>query len=390
MKQDWFFSKSALFLPLILYIFINGLFVIKYGVALQWVNSFVLFSIYLVLIFAVLFFFEKSKLQENFFRYAFWFIVPLFFIFILFLTQYVKLESLNVDRLDALDSGIKAVLQGDYPYDIVNRLGNESSNLPLLIIIGIPFYLLFGSAVYLQSFCFLLFSYLIFKYFKTYKLRVLALVLLILSPGYIYELYVKSDLMSNFILAVGFIILIWTYFIKSPVMKLPNVAILSGLLLLTRIPVIFPLAVLLLRKFTSLGIRSKIIFTAVFIATISIILGVFMMMAPNLQIILDHNPFMLQSKQPVYLSLLLIGAAAICSFKIKDLNDIMLLSSILLFSSVSIAFILAILKNGFRNTFFESYFDISHFNMAIPFIILSLTSGIYFKRKISTKIDESW
>lgn len=387
MKQDWFLSKLALFLPLIIYVFINGLFVIKYGTALQWVNNFVLFAMYLASILSMLFFFEKNQLPENFFKYAFWFIVPLFFIFILFLTQYVQLESLNVDRLDALDSGIKAVLQGDYPYDIVNRLGNESSNLPVLIIIGIPFYLLFGSAVYLQSFCFLSFSYLIFKYFKTYKKRVLALLLLILSPGYIYELYVKSDLMSNFILATGFVILIWNDFIKSPVMKLSNIALLSGLLLLTRIPVIFPLAVLLFSKFTSLGIRSKIIFTAVFLATILMILGFFMMMAPNLQIILNHNPFLLQSKQPVFLSILLILVALIFSFKVKVLNDIMLLSSILLFISVLITFILAIFKNGLQNTLFESYFDISHFNMAIPFIILSLTSGIYFKRKISAKID---
>ena len=157
MIKSQFLRKSFVTLPLIIYLIINGLFVIKYG-PFGLAGNTVIFGIYSVFILLAFVFFNRIELRTVYLKYFFWAIVAVFFLFTLILNHYVKLESLNVDRLDALDMGVEAVLNGEYPYNQVNRLGNESSNLPVLILLGLPFYLLFGSAVYLQNFCFLLFS----------------------------------------------------------------------------------------------------------------------------------------------------------------------------------------------------------------------------------------
>ena len=375
MIKSQFLRKSFVTLPLIIYLIINGLFVIKYG-PFGLAGNTVLLGIYSVFILLAFVFFNRIELRTVYLKYFFWAIVAVFFLFTLILNHYVKLESLNVDRLDALDMGVEAVLNGEYPYNQVNRLGNESSNLPVLILLGLPFYLLFGSAVYLQNFCFLLFSFIVFRYFSTYKERIFALLLLVLSPAYLYELYVKSDLLSNFIIAAGFVLLIWNRFIKTSNLKLPVVAVGSALLVLTRIPVIIPLAIILVKKWITLKLKNKILFASIFVITLAIIIIPFMKLAPDIHVILEHNPLQLQSKQPVFFSVVVIAAAVFFSFSVKDLVSVMLLSGLLLFGSVMVSFLISVMKNGLYNTYIGSYFDISHFNMAIPFIVISLASGL--------------
>lgn len=383
MMQNQFLKRYPIIIALIIYLVVNALFIIKYG-TVGVAGNVAVFVIYSIFILALLFSVKRIEVPEILLKYFFWAAVAVFFIFTLILNESVPLESLKVDRLDALDMGIKAVLNGEYPYDHVNRLGNESSNLPVLILTGLPFYLLFGSAVYLQNFCFLLFSFIVYRYFSTYKNRVSALLLLMVSPGYLYELYVKSDLMSNFIIAAGFVFVVWKRFIKTADLKLYIVAFSSALLVLTRIPVILPLMIILIKKWVEMSLKNKIVFSSIFVITIATAVIFFISLAPNFQVILEHNPLQLQNKQPLFLSILVTAAAVFGSFKAKNLFSIMLLSGVLLFGSVLLSFMLAVFKNGLYNTYLGSYFDISHFNMALPFIIISLASGF-----VDTKDDTS-
>lgn len=381
--QNQFLKRYPIIIALIIYFLVNALFIIKYG-TVGVAGNVALFVIYTIFILTLLFSVKSIEVPEISLKYFFWAAVAVFFIFTLILNESVPLESLKVDRLDALDMGIKAVLNGEYPYDHVNRLGNESSNLPVLLLTGLPFYLLFGSAVYLQNFCFLLFSFIVYRYFSTYKNRVLALLLLMGSPGYLYELYVKSDLMSNFIIAAGFVFVVWNRFIKTTDLKLYIVAFSSALLVLTRIPVILPLIIILIKKWVEMSLKNKIVFSSIFVITIATAVIFFISLAPNFQVILEHNPLQLQNKQPLFLSILVTAGAVFGSFNAKNLFSIMLLSGVLLFGSVLLSFMLAVFKNGLYNTYLGSYFDISHFNMALPFIIISLASGF-----VDTKDDTS-
>ncbi|MDP5045194.1 MAG: hypothetical protein NWQ06_09475, partial [Leeuwenhoekiella sp.] len=98
--------------------------------------------------------------------------------------------------------GIAALLNGNYPYSALDHLGGKTSNLPTLFLIGLPFYLL-GDVGLLQSFTFLVFAGIIDKLIKSPAIRIVSLLLLMSSLWYLYEIVVKSDLVSNTILVIA-------------------------------------------------------------------------------------------------------------------------------------------------------------------------------------------
>ena len=366
-------EKSTFFLRYFIFFFVNGIFIIKYGSehfsALQ--ASAFLF-LYIIVFSGFIFLVKKIILKDSVFKILFWLIVPLFFLCTIYINRMVDSQNLMTDRWAAMEISINAILRGEYPYNIVDFQGNESSNLPVLVLLGMPFYLLFGSVGYLQCFVFVVFSLIVFKFFKNYRERVLAISLLIFSPSYLYEIYTKSDLFSNFIIAVGAILFLWKYFIKSTKLRYEYVAIIAALLLLTRIPILFPLMILLLRKVYFLSFRQKFIFGSVLILTTIPFLIWFFLPAESWELIKYHNPFQLQSKQPVFFSFFFFTLAGILSFKVKNVRNVLDYSSFVLFFSVMSVFLLMIYWYGLKSVFFESGFDISYFNVAMPFFILSL------------------
>ncbi|MCZ2085334.1 MAG: hypothetical protein LC112_13790 [Flavobacteriales bacterium] len=352
-----------------MYLFVNGLFVIKYGGQF----SLYLLPIYIIAIFSISVLYIKSDLKEIIYKYLYWILVAVFFLFSIGLNYYVDGNSLNVDRWDAMEVGIKAIFNNEYPYNIKDFLGRESSNLPFLMILGMPFYFLFGSVGFLQSFSFLLFSYLIFKVFDNYKLRFAGLILLVLSPSYLWEVYVKSDLMSNFILVAGFSFLVWTQFITRKKIKVEWISLMTALILLTRLSVLIPLIILLFKVFYKFSVKEKVRFILVFLFTVSGLLYVFFHNAPNWDVILEHNPFAIQGgKQPLILSVSYIALAIFFAFKAKSFFAVALSSALLLFIAVLTPYLLALAEYGYENIMVESYFDLSFFNMSTPFLIVNL------------------
>jgi hypothetical protein len=361
----------------LIYLIINSLFIMKYG---ENYNVLIL-TVYLLAVPGVSFFYLKFNFKEVFYKILFWFGVVLFFFLSVYLNYKIDGNSLNVDRWSAMEIGIKAILNGQYPYNIPDHMGRESSNLPMLIVLGMPFYLLFGSVGYLQSFCFLLFSYLIFKIFTDYKQRLAVLILLFLSPSYLWEVYVKSDLFSNFIIVAGFTFLIWNKFLMRNNMKLELVSFLSALFLMTRLSSAIPLIILLFKKFYDFSILEKLRFALVFIITVAAVAYFFFHNAPGFDVFIKHNPLMIQgAKQPLLLSLLYIVAAFVLSFKIQSFSDITFRAGTLLFICVFVPFIMYFAKYGYTDMITNSFFDLSFFNMCMPFIIITLVLGI-FKNK---------
>ena len=358
-----------------IYLFINALFVIKYGGQF----SFYLLLFYLLFIFAVTSFYFKIDFKTSVYKYLFWIVLGLFFTFSIGVNYYVDGKSLNVDRWDAMEVGIKAIFNNEYPYNIKDYLGRESSNLPFLVVLGMPFYAIFGSVGFLQSFSFVLFCYLIFKIFNTYKLRLAALILLLLSPSYLWEVYTKSDLCSNFILVAGFSYLVWTRFIQQKNLKIEWVSLMTALIFLTRLSVVIPLIILLLKTFYKFSIKEKIRFISVFVLVVSFLLYLFFRNAANWETIVEHNPFAIQgSKQPVFLSISYIVLAIILAFNVRSFFDVSYWSAIVLFVAVFIPYLLHLVEYGYENVMVNSYFDLSFFNMSMPFLIVSL---IYILKK---------
>lgn len=364
-------KKYSVFL---IYIIVNSLFVVKYGEK----YGVSLLVLYIVAILGISIFYIKVELKDFFYKYLFWILVFLFFIVSVYLNYRVDGYSLNVDRWSAMEVGIKACLSGKYPYNIPDHLGNESSNLPLLIILGMPFYLILGSVGYLQSFIFLFFSYLIVKILKSYKERLAILILLLLSPSYLWEVYVKSDMFSNFVVVVGFVFLIWTNFIRENKLKLGWVSVLTGLIFLTRLSVIIPIILLLFKKFYYFSIKEKILFALIFTLTVSCILFLFFHNASSFDLILKHNPLTIQgAKQPLILSFSYLILAFILSFKIKSFSNLMYWTGVLMFICVFAPFIMYLIQYGYNDIVTNSSFDLSFFNMSMPFVLISIVAGFF-------------
>lgn len=371
--QQFINSFSIFFI----YLAVNSLFIIKYG---EHYNM-ILLAGYLFLMFGLGIFYMRINLKDIFYKSAFWVSVSIFFLFSIYLNYKVDGNSLNVDRWSAMEVGIKAVFSGQYPYNIPDHMGQESSNLPVLMMFGMPFYMLFGSVGYLQSFSFLLFSYLIYKIFEDYRQRLAVMLLLLLSPGYLWEVYVKSDLFSNFIVVAGFTYLIWNKFLVNNNLKPGTVSFFTVLILLTRLSTVIPLIILLFKKFYHFSSKEKVIFITVFILAGSGIVYLFFHNAPDFNIIIHHNPLMIQStKQPLLLSFSYILLAFIISFRVKTFYQVMAWTGILLFICVFVPFILFFIEYGYTDMITNSFFDLSFFNMSMPFIMLALGLGI-FKNK---------
>ncbi len=199
------FTGKSFILFSILYIFINVLFTYKYGIRLNIFNIYILTLLYIFLLVSVIFLFYRINFSKKIYKNLFYIFSLTFFILSLWLNMTIDGETLNVDRWSAMETAIRALLNDQYPYASIDHLNGRTSNLPTLILIGIPFYY-FGNVGYLQSFTFLLFMILIHDTFHNFKTRVFGLLLLVLSTSYGWEIYTKSDLMSNFIIILIFLV----------------------------------------------------------------------------------------------------------------------------------------------------------------------------------------
>jgi hypothetical protein len=268
-----------------------------------------------------------------------------------------------------MEASISALLNNQYPYAAIDHLNGRSSNLPGLLIIGLPFYLI-GNIGFLQSFTFLLFSFTIYKSIQNYKAKILALFLLIFSISFLWEIYVKSDLMSNFIIILSFISL-WYLKYKNTYLENPSLlAGISSFLLLTRLISIIPLTLLIFKAFMNSPFKKKLEFILITTSTILVLVFMVLYNCPNMEVFKSNNPITLQNRQlPFYISLIVIIIPFFFSKKINSLNLLIKFSLIFLFIHVFISFIISVFNFGIFDIINNSVFDISYFNIIMPFLI---------------------
>ncbi|MCK4562818.1 MAG: hypothetical protein KAT78_07925, partial [Flavobacteriaceae bacterium] len=251
----------------------------------------------------------------------------------------------------------------------VDHLGGRSSNLPGLIIIGIPFYLL-GSVGLLQSFSFLLFAYTIYKIITNEKAKLFGLVLLTSSVSFWWEVYVKSDLMSNFIIILNFLVLWYCKFKNDTINKPRFLGIIGGLLLLTRLVSIIPLTLLLFKPFLKSNFNKKIVFIGYAFITFTLLSFLVLKDCPSYDVFKVYNPFSLQNRQlPFFLSLFFILIPFYYSNKITSLTLLIKFSVVFISIPVITSFVLSFIKYSFHDIIHNSAFDLSYFNIISPFLI---------------------
>lgn len=366
-----FVSKKKFFL--IVYIIINSLFVLKYSNRIEGLPSFIFMLFYIVLIIFSLLLYNKVKAilnnvkKMNFILFAF---SLCFFCLLMFINLKVDGLSLNTDRWSALEVLIKSILEGKYPYAILDHLGNTTSNLPGLFYVGLPFYLL-GDVGFLQPFTFLFLSiFIILSKIKNDE-KVFIFLLFTLAPSYFWEVIGKSDLMSNCILVLLFIS-IWQQKFKNNIFKQSYlIAFFSAFLVLTRGIVAIPLTIFMFSEFIKVKPYKKLLFILCFLMSLIFIsLPVFIDL-PSLTFIKEHNPFNHQTRYaPKILILISLLLPFVFSFKVKNSSDVFLFSTYILSGLMFVTFILNVIEEGFYANIHGNLFDISYLSMILPFILM--------------------
>lgn len=368
-NKFWFKNANFHWVFRLIYLFINILFIYKYGVRQTLISIYLLIVAY-ILLFALLFYFDifNFKIFKRLGLKHFYLGVTIAAsLLILFIVVYTNGNLLQVDRWSAMHTAIKALMHGEYPYTAVDHLNGRTSNFPGLLILGIPFYLL-GNVGYLQVFALLLLAYSLSKFLpidKAFKY----LLLILLSPAYWWEIFAISDLFSNMIILICFIILLEKKTEGQPFCFPIFLGFAAGFLTMTRGIAVIPLTLYLFKDFWNITLRKKTKFLISAFGTIVLLITVVLLNCPDLNTLKLYNPLLLQTNYlPHYVHLIVLILPFLAAFKIMDFKkDFFRYSTILILIPVSISFIYRCFLYGFNLNF-----DLSYFSMVIPFVLFEI------------------
>ena len=362
-------NKTKTYISLSILLIINLLFSIKY---LKRVTpNYIIISIAIICLYFIIWkyqdYFHFLKKRIKTFNFVCFIIL---FILSYFLFQKIPVESLNTDRWSVITSFWNNYFNGEYVYFAVSHANNYPGPMPFYYILALPFYFIgeLGYFSLLGVFAFYLLTYLLRK---PIQIRTTYLILIMISPFYLWEIVTRSNIFLNSTLILMSLI----YFFKT--VKKGNLilnGVIIGLLLSTRnvfvIPYIIAFLYALKSKITNfkntfiIGITALITFTATFLPFVINHCDDFMIM----------NPFIIQSSylMPIEFSFTCIILSFLSFFITKSINDVYLYSGLFLFLTITLHFYWKIVQFNIYDALFDSKADISYFILCIPFIIFHL------------------
>lgn len=370
-----YFKKNKLFasLVLVVYLFVNSLFVLKYANKQHFIPEYACLILYVFFVFVGIYSIHVfQRVLDKIKNFDYYFIVISFLLFFLFLFLNFQIDGndLNVDRWSAMEVTIESILNGQYPYAVKDHLDQTSSNLPGLFYIALPFYLL-GDVGFLQPFCFLLICGYLLKIKCKPFYKVFILFLMLASPAYLWEVVVKSDLMTNLILVILFI-KYWNYKYKLNLYYNSRLlAFFCAFFILTRGIVAIPLILFLFRDFTKLNLKAQMIFVFSFLLSILFICLPVLITIPDINTLISFNPINHQVKYaPKLLQILVIVLTFFIAFKTRSLTKVFKYTFIIFTLLLFTTFILNSIEEGFSENLFGNLFDISYLSMILPFAVI--------------------
>ncbi len=355
-----------------IYLFVNILFLLKYGQRQDYISYYILILIYFILIYFYFTFIEKHYIFSLFKKKTYIFFSFFVAILLLIIINNVDGYSLNVDRWSAMHYALKAWLKGEYAYSATDHLNGRTSNFPGLLLIGLPFYLI-GNVALLQVFSFLLLSYTLIKTTKV-KEAFSFLFLLLLSPAYWWEIFAFSDLLSNIIIIFCTIRLFFYYYNINYFKKYLLSGVILSIVCLTRAIVYIPFTIFLFKDFIKLEYNYKMKFLVTFLLTSFSLILLFFYSCDSLDTLIKHNPLTLQkSWAPDYVIITTLFLPIWISLKAKKENY-NFFSGVILFFIAFLSFSYFFLNLGYHAVFFNHKFDLSYFTMCFPFVIAEIIS----------------
>ena len=366
-------DKKILHIVIVLYAIINAIFVDKYSARIiEWHT--ILSFVYMLGICALSI--TLPRIVQKLKHPHYWLLgISISFLGLGIAIQYnVDPLTIQVDRWSAIHNFLEGMLQGIYPYGQQTHLGGYGSPLPVWQLVHLPFYVM--GNVGLSIFAVIgLFIYTINKT-RGMQVALAATLLLILSPTCWYEIAVRSDLITNILLVT--IIVEWLMYYQISLSKRTvSLAILSGLLLSTRLVAVIPLAVIYGYEFLTMGWKKQSIFLGISLLTFGLTLVPFLLWEGSTLFFFEYNPFVLQTRQGSGYSLLIFTAIAvsITLYMKEDRRMRLTITGGLLTCLVTIAFFEKMWAENLWNELFSPTFDITYLSMALPFYLVEIASS---------------
>lgn len=260
-------------------------------------------------------------------------------------------------------------------------MSNLPGPMPFYFLLAYPFYLLkeigYMPLLALIAFC----LYQVNKGRKNNEDHSFALLLLLCSPFMIWEIFARSTVF--FVSVLWYIYADWL--LSKQVTENKNKFLLSGfvggVLLSTRF--IYVLGIVLygiyfLKQKVKVG--RLIIWGATMLAGLLITLLPLYILYPK--DFLQSNPFQTESLSymPFWVNFLFPFMALGLGAIVKNKVQVIYLSGMVLLWVVALYFGFHIFKDGWNDTFYNSYADISYFIIPMPFLL-----GVLYKNKTSTE-----
>ena len=280
----------------------------------------------------------------------------------------------RVDRWSAIANPLAALFNGEFPYLAETHLGGNASPFPVWMVFHIPFYAL-GNVGLSEIATAAIFVYSV-KMVGGYRAGTLSVILLALSINLWYETAVRSDLISNFLLLCAFINILQAKritFTSHPYV----LSIAAGLWLSTRISTAFPLFILFLPHWLKLPTGKKAATILLAIGTFCLTFMPLVVWDANSLFFAENNPFSLQTRQgrPID-SIIMAVTAVVMALKWKEDNKLMMLfSAVILILVPTIAYGHSMYIYGNWNDIFNSLYDITYLDAALPFLIMVMITG---------------
>lgn len=317
----------------------------------------------------------NAKFKANIYKIFTFVLLGLIIISIITILHHVNPYQVKVDRWSAVTFFLDHLFNGNYPYAAHTHTSvtNFPSPFPFWYVINLPFYLLNDVGIGLIFFLLLIF-YAIYIFTSSFKSSFLFILLLALSPAYWWEVWVRSDGLSNAILVYATIIVLYQkqYTLQNkPILN----GIISGFIAATRLSAILPLAIYYFRDFFKLKFSKKLLFIllAIFIPVLFFLPFIFW--GGDTSTFMGRNPFMSQTSYGSrYILVIMILIGILFSLTWKDIRAFMGATSLFILLFMLISQTVLLLQEG-RNDWIEShYLDVSYFTLCFPYCLTVIVS----------------
>ena len=357
-------------LPVILYLAINTLFVLKYVGRISLQLALLAAGGYIVMFCLAGWLAKRYGNHLSPSRRGLLLAMGVAILALSFVQYRIDPYSLRVDRWSAIHHFLDYLFQGHYPYAASTHLSGYGSPFPFWQIFHIPFYLLgnVGLSVFVGLLTFVGCLWLLWNVRAAFW----AFVLLLCSPCFLYEVAVRSDLMTNFLLVCALLCVAIRYRVSFDSHYL-WIALTLGLLMSTRLSAVIPLGIYYLRNYLKARWPVKLFFPIVVLLTFLVTFLPFYLWNSDQLLSSPHSPFILQSRQ-VHISdfLLFIPLGIWLALFWRSVSRLMVHIAVFLIVLVVVTFAHKMYLYDNWSELFSSAYDITYFNMAIPFLIVSL------------------